>query len=55
MRGSISLRRMALRVYDDVPRGFLPPPREAHSPANFLVRRWETSEIYFLPLFRLVI
>jgi hypothetical protein len=35
MRGSISLRRMALRVYDDVPRVFLPPPREAHSPPTF--------------------
>jgi len=32
MRGFMSLRRMALRVNNDAPRVFLPPPCEAHAP-----------------------
>ena len=35
MRGFMSLRRMALRVNNDVPRVFLPPPCEAHAPPTF--------------------
>jgi len=35
MRGFMSLRRVALRVNNDVPRVFLPPPCEAHAPPTF--------------------
>jgi hypothetical protein len=35
MRGFMSLRRMALRVNNDVPRVFLPPPCQAHAPPTF--------------------
>ncbi len=35
MRGFMSLRRVELRVNNDVPRVFLPPPCEAHAPPTF--------------------
>jgi hypothetical protein len=51
MRGFMNLRQLALRVNNDVPSSLFTPSRTA----NFLVRRWGTSEMHPLPLFRLFI